>query len=300
MQKIIPHLWFDTQAKEAAEFYVSIFPNSKITNASVLHDTPSGDCDVMSFDLSGYSFMAISAGSVFKLIPSISFMLNFDPSKDKQASENLDMLWNKLADGGTALMPLQEYPFSKKYGWIQDKYGVTWQLMLTNPEGEERPFIMPAFLFSGEVGGKAKDAVDLYCKLFSDSKLGTRVFYGKGQEPNKEGYVMFSDFMLEGQWFCAMDSSLEHGFGFNEAISLLINCADQAEIDRYWNGLSAVPQAEQCGWLKDQFGVSWQISSVKLQEMMSAGTEEQIKRVTQAFLKMKKFDLAELEKAYQA
>lgn len=300
MQKIVPHLWFDTQAKAAAEFYVSVFPSSKITHHGVLHDTPSGDCDILSFDLNGFSFMAISAGPYFKLNQSISFMVNFDPSKDSAAAEQLETIWQRLADGGTVMMPLQEYPFSKRYGWIQDKYGVSWQLMLTDPAGEERPFIIPSLLFSGAAAGKATAAVDFYLTVFKNSKLGTRVFYGEGQQPNQADHVMFSDFMLEGQWFSAMDSSLDHSFSFNEAVSLLINCDNQAEIDEYWQKLSAVPEAEQCGWLKDKFGVSWQVSPAKLQTFMENGTEEQIQRVTQAFLKMKKFDLAELEKAYQS
>lgn len=109
---------------------------------------------------------------------------------------------------------------------------------------------------------------------------------------------MFSDFMLENTWFTAMDSAHVHNFQFNEAVSLLINCETQEEIDYYWERLSAVPNAEQCGWLKDKYGVSWQISSVLLDKMMTEGTPEQRGRVTKAFMKMKKFDLAELEKAY--
>jgi predicted 3-demethylubiquinone-9 3-methyltransferase (glyoxalase superfamily) len=97
-----------------------------------------------------------------------------------------------------------------------------------------------------------------------------------------------------------MDSSIEHAFGLNEAVSLLVNCDTQEEIDYYWEKLSAVPEAEQCGWLKDKYGVSWQVSSSRLSDMMTEGTPEQIERVTQAFLKMKKFDLAELEAAYRA
>jgi predicted 3-demethylubiquinone-9 3-methyltransferase (glyoxalase superfamily) len=299
MQKIIPHLWFDTQAVEAAEFYTSVFPDSKITHQSVLHNTPSGDCDVVSFDLAGFSFMAISAGPLFKFNPSISFMLNFDPSRDEHAEANLEKLWHQLAENGQVLMELQEYPFSKKYGWIQDKYGVTWQLILTDPKGEPRPFIIPSLLFGGEQAGHAEAAVDFYLTVFKNAKLGQRQLYGPGQEPNKEGYVMFSDFTLEGQWFTAMDSSLPHSFAFNEAISLLINCENQTEIDFYWEKLSAVPEAEQCGWLADKFGVSWQVSPADLNDMMDKGTPEQVARVTAAFLKMKKFDLAKLSKAYQ-
>jgi predicted 3-demethylubiquinone-9 3-methyltransferase (glyoxalase superfamily) len=299
MQKITPHLWFDKEAREAAEFYTSLFPDSKITNTTTLHDTPSGDTDIVSFELAGQSFMAISAGPLFKFNPSVSFFVNFDPSRDNDARNNLDTLWEKLSEGGTALMPLDKYPFSEHYGWVQDKYGLTWQLILTNPEGEERPFIVPSLLFVGEVAGRAEEAIQHYLSVFKDSKMGTIARYGAGQEPDKEGTVMFADFMLEGQWFAAMDSAQEHHFAFNEAISFLVQCDSQEEIDSYWERLSAVPEAEQCGWLKDKFGLSWQISPAALGEMMTKGTREQIDRVTQAFLPMKKFNLAELQKAYE-
>jgi predicted 3-demethylubiquinone-9 3-methyltransferase (glyoxalase superfamily) len=117
-------------------------------------------------------------------------------------------------------------------------------------------------------------------------------------EPDREGTIMFADFMLENQWFAATDSAHQHGFGFNEAISLLVRCETQAEIDEYWGKLSASPEDEQCGWLKDRFGVSWQISPTELDRMMSEGSPEQVARVTHTFLPMKKLDLAELQRAY--
>jgi len=299
MQKITPHLWFDKEAKDAAEFYASIFPNSKVTNVTTLHDTPSGDTDIVSFEIAGQQFMAISAGPLFKFNPSVSFFVNFDPSKDVDARKSIDSLWEKLSEGGTALMPLGKYPFSERYGWVQDKYGLTWQLILTDPEGEERPFIVPSIMFVGDVAGRAEEAINFYLSVFKDSKMGLISRYGKGQEPDKEGTVMFADFMLEGQRFAAMDSAHEHNFAFNEAISFLVQCDTQEEIDYYWEKLSAVPESEQCGWLKDKYGLSWQISSSALQEMMTKGTREQIDRVTQAFLPMKKFNVAELQKAYE-
>jgi predicted 3-demethylubiquinone-9 3-methyltransferase (glyoxalase superfamily) len=299
MQKITPHLWFDKEAREAAEFYTSLFPDSKVTNITTLHDTPSGDTDIVSFELAGQSFMAISAGPLFKFNPSVSFFVNFDPSRDKDARNNLDSLWERLSQGGTALMPLDKYPFSEHYGWVQDKYGLSWQLILTDPEGEERPFIVPSLMFVGDVAGRAEEAINHYLSVFKNSKIGTIIHYGAGQEPDKEGTVMFADFMLEGQWFAAMDSAHEHNFGFNEAISFLVDCDSQAEIDTYWERLSVVPEAEQCGWLKDKFGLSWQISSAALREMLTKGTRAQIDRVTQAFLPMKKLDVAELQKVYE-
>jgi predicted 3-demethylubiquinone-9 3-methyltransferase (glyoxalase superfamily) len=303
MQKIIPHLWFDKEAKEASEFYVQAFnaigQNSKIVSSSVIHDTPSGDADILTFNLGEYSFMAISAGPYFKLNPSISFMLNFDPSQDEKAEEHLNLLWEKLSLGGEALMPLNEYPFSKRYGWVKDKYGVTWQLILTNPEGEERPFIIPSLMFANDIFGKAEEATDFYISVFKNAKRGQISHYTAGMEPNKEGTVMFTDFMLEGQWFAAMDAPGAHDFIFNEAISLLVQCDSQEEIDYYWEKLSFVPESEQCGWLKDKYGVSWQISPREMEDMMKNGTPLQVERVTKAFLAMKKFDLAKLRDAYE-
>jgi predicted 3-demethylubiquinone-9 3-methyltransferase (glyoxalase superfamily) len=299
MQKIVPHLWFDQEAQEAADFYTSLFPKSKVTNLTTLHDTPGGDCDVVSFVLWGFEFMAISAGPLFKFNPSISFMVNFDPSQDDKAKERMDKIWDKLAEGGKFLMPLDSYPFSDHYGWIEDKYGLSWQLILTQPEGDERPIIIPSFLFVGDMAGQAKEATDYYLSTFKESKRGALATYPAGMEPDKEGTIMFTDFKLEGQWFAAMDSARQHDFAFNEAVSLMVRCENQKEIDEYWEKLSAVPEAEQCGWLKDKYGVSWQIVPQDLDEMMAQGTREQIDRITQALLPMKKFDLEVLRKAYK-
>ncbi|WP_152657909.1 VOC family protein [Oceanobacillus sp. CFH 90083] len=299
-KNIVPHLWFDKEAKEAAAFYTSVFPDSQVVSEVVIKDTPSGDCDLVSFDLWGQRFMAISAGPYFSFNPSISFMVNFDPSRDKDAAEQLEAVWEKLSDGGIPLMPLDSYPFSKKYGWIQDKYGLSWQLILTNPEGEERPPILPSMMFIGENVGKAEEAVQFYLSIFKNSKEGISAKYAAGMEPNQEGTVMFSDFMLENVWLTAMDSGLEHGFQFNEAVSLLVNCDTQEEIDHYFEKLSAVPEAEQCGWLKDKYGVSWQIAPREMDEMMSnKSTQEQIDRVNKAMMPMKKLDIETLRKAYE-
>ncbi|TNJ66082.1 VOC family protein [Paenibacillus hemerocallicola] len=298
-QNIVPHLWYDKEANEAAEFYSSIFPDSKITNVVTFHDTPSGDSQLVSFELWGQKFMAINAGPYFKFNPSVSFIVNVDPSREKDASEKMNEIWNKLSEGGSVLMPLGKYPFSEKYGWIQDKYGLTWQLILTNPEGEERPTIVPSLMFVGDKCGRAEEAIHFYLSVFKNSKKGHFARYPQGMEPDKEGTIMFSDFMLENQWFAAMDSARDHKFSFNEAISLMVYCDTQEEIDYYWDKLSAVPASEQCGWLKDKYGVSWQIVPREMDEMMSDSTPEQFARVSKATLKMKKLNLTELRKAYE-
>jgi len=298
MQKIIPHLWFDKEAKDAAAFYISVFPDSKITSSTVLKNTPSGDCDVLAFELSGMKFEAISAGPYFKINPSVSFMVNFDPSQNPDAEKHLNETWEKLIDGGKALMPIDTYPFSRRYGWVQDKFGVTWQLILTNPEGESRPFIMPSLMFANELFGKAEEATNYYMEVFKDSKRGTLARYSEGMAPGAEGKIMFTDYMLENQWFTAIDAPGKHEFGFSEAISLIVKCDTQKEIDYYWNKLSHVPESEQCGWCKDQYGLSWQIVPKIMDQMMTGGDEEKIIHVTEAFMKMKKFDISALEEAY--
>ncbi len=150
-QKIVTHLWFDKEAEEAAKFYCSVFPDSRITNIRIIHDTPSGDCDVVSFTIFSQLFIGISAGPLFK---------------------------------------------------------------------------------------------------------------------------------------------------FNESISFIVYCDTQDEIDYYWEKLSAVPEAEQCGWLKDKYGLSWQIVPAVFDEMMQSSDSKKVERVTRAFLKMKKFDIAALQSAY--
>jgi len=296
-QSIIPHLWFDTQAREAVSFYCSLIPDSRIEHVTTLRGTPSGECDVISFTLAGQPFMAISAGPYFTFNSSISFFLNFDPSRDAEARAALDATWKKLADGGQVLMPLAAYPFSQHYGWIQDRYGLSWQLILSDPEGEPRPCVIPSLLFSGENCGKAEEAGAFYRSVFLDAQAGEIARYPADQPPNREGTLMFSDFRLGDTWFVAMDSAFDHGFGFNEALSFVVPCRDQTEIDTYWAALSAVPEAEQCGWCKDKYGVSWQVVPAEMNEMLRGDDPAAVHRVTQAFLGMKKLDLAALRAA---
>jgi len=295
-KEITPCLWFDKEAKEAAELYTSIFKDSKIKSITTLHNTPSptpsGSADIVSFELSGQAFMAISAGPLFKFNPSISFHV-----KCKMKDE-VDALWEKLSEGGTVLMKLGEYPFSERYGWIQDKYGLSWQLIFVG-KSEMKQKITPVLMFVGNVCGKAEEAVNFYASVFRDAKVDNIARYGKGEEPDKEATVKYAAFTLRGQEFGAMDSARPHNFAFNEAISFMVYCDTQEEIDYYWDRLSAVPEAEQCGWLKDKYGLSWQVVPTRMDEMMRSGTRQQIDRVTEAFLKMKKFDIEKLEEAYK-
>ena len=258
---------------------------------NTITDTPSGDCDIVAFTLAGEDFMAISAGPYFKLNPAISFFVVFDNEKD------IEVTWNKLIEGGKALMPLNTYPWAHKYGWLEDRYGMSWQLSWSENHNMEQK-ITPMLMFTKDKAGKAKEAIADYTAIFPNSKTEMLVPYEKG-DGDQEGFIKHSRFTLNGQHFMAMDSSGPHEFIFNEAVSFIVNCETQEEIDHYWGKLSAVPESEQCGWLKDKYGVSWQIVPTAMSTMLSSGDKEKVARVTQAFLKMKKFDIEELKRAFE-
>lgn len=291
MQKITPHLWFDTQAKEATAFYTTLFPDSAVTYVNTITGTPSGDCDIVNFRLAGLDFMAISAGPYFKMNPSVSMFVVFDNEAE------IESTWNKLIEGGKALMEYNTYPWAKKYGWLQDKYGLSWQLSWSDNHQMGQK-ITPLLMFTQGMAGKTKEALTDYTSIFPNSKIEMMMPYEKG-EGDTEGFIKHARFTLNGQNFMAMDSSGPHQFTFNEGISLVVHCDTQEEIDMYWEKLSAMPESEQCGWLKDKYGLSWQIIPSIMNEMMMSGDKETIDRVTQAFLKMKKFDIATLKKAYE-
>lgn len=290
MPPITPHLWYDTQAREAGEFYVSLFPNSRVKKVVTLRETPSGNADVVAIELAGQPFQLISAGPYFKFTPAISFLVFCD------SKEEVDRLWNELSKGGQALMELGEYPFSERFGWTQDRFGLSWQLIYTREPIAQK--ITPTLMYVGDVAGRAEEAMQYYTSVFPNSDVLQTSRYGAGEEPDREGTIRHASFTLDGKQFAAMDSAHAHQFTFNEAVSLMVQCKDQEEIDYYWSKLSTDVRAEQCGWCKDQFGVSWQVTPIRLGEMLASGNPEQVARVTQAFLQMKKFDIAALETAF--
>ena len=207
---------------------------------------------------------------------------------------------DKLAEGGTALMELGEYPFSERYGWTQDRYGLSWQVMAMGGR-PIRQKITPTLMFVGEQCGKAEEAIRLYASIFKNAGVGDFLRYGKGEEPDREGTIKHAGFRLEGQEFAAMDSAYPHAFSFSEAISFAVTCPDQAEIDYYWTKLTADGgQESMCGWLKDKFGVSWQVAPLVLNDMLRYPDPKKVERVTRAFLSMKKFDVAALERAFNS
>lgn len=292
--KIITSLWFDHQAQEAAEFYISLFPNSRITDiVRTATETPSGNelgsVLTVSYELAGRPFNGINGGPMFKLNPSISLFVNCD------TADEVETLFNRLSEGGGVMMPLQAYPFSEKFGWVADRYGLSWQINL-GPASEK---ITIALMYTGPQAGKAEEAMRFYTSLFDDGRITHLEHFEAGEEGGEPGSVKFSRFQLAGQEFSGMDSAYPHGFAFNEAISLLIPCATQQEVDRLWAQLSSDPDSENCGWCKDRYGVSWQVVPSPMLEMLSDPDSEKVRRVMEAFLPMKKLELPVLQAAYE-
>lgn len=191
------------------------------------------------------------------------------------------------------MMPMDKYEWSPKYGWLNDRYGLSWQLSLGSIE-EVGQKISPMLMFTENNQGKAEEAIKFYSSVFENSSTVGILKY-KGEENEVDGTIKHAQFKLANQVFMAMDSSLKHGFTFNEAISFVVDCETQSEIDYYWNKLSDGGEESQCGWLKDQFGVSWQIVPSVLAQLMSDPVRSE--RVVNAFLKMKKFDIETLMNA---
>lgn len=292
MQKIVPHLWFDTQVYEAATWYVSLFEDSQIIRTHSLHDTPSGEVKSVDFQLAGLHFSAISAGPFFTFNPSVSFMVSC------KTSGEVDALYKELVEEGTALMELGDYPFSKRFAWVQDKYGLGWQLMLEE-NSQETQKIRPCLLFAEKACGKAKEALDYYSTVFEESKKHAVTLYNSGEAADSQAIMKYGEFHYKKEQFILMDHGLGGDFTFTEALSFMVMCDTQSEIDYYWEKLSHVPEAEECGWAKDQFGLSWQIVPRRLNELLDESTEEEADRIAQAMLKMKKINIKELEKAKQ-
>ena len=298
MKTITPFLWFDNNAEEAANFYVDIFDNSKILTVTRYNNESakasgqkSGTAMTIAFQLEGQTFSALNGGPHFKINPSISFFVYCE-------SENkIEKLYNRLMDGGIAMMPLDKYDWSPKYAWVKDKFGVSWQLDVEKINNSQK--ILPALLFANEKFDKVKEAVTFYTSVFPDSKILLEAPFDKSAGLSDDT-LLFAQIKLSDYLLNAMSgSTMKHEFDFNEAFSLVVNCKDQEEVDYYWNKLTSDGGMEsQCAWLKDKFGISWQIAPTRLMELLSDPNPVKAQKVMMAMLQMKKIVIADLEKAF--
>lgn len=301
-QKITPMIWFDNNAEEAVKLYTSAFRESATQRVArygkegfEVHGQKEGTVMTIDFTLDGFRLAALNGGPHFKINPSISFFVTLESESE------LNALWQKLSEGGIVLMPKDKYDWSPMYGWLQDRFGVSWQISLGKKSDFGGHSIVPAMMFTKEHFGQAREALNYYVSVFRNSSVVNVIDNGVDSPSVKEKTVMFAQFVLNGQTFTAMDSGIGHLFTFNEAISFVVNCENQEEIDYYWSKLSdgGDPKAQMCGWLKDRFGVSWQVVPSALIDMLHDKDPLKTARVTKAYLKMKKFDIEELKNAYE-
>lgn len=273
---IMTSLWFDKQAKEAFTFYQSVF-----TDVQLISENPF----TVNYTLAGKRFMHLNGGPDYKINPSISFYYNVENEAE------IDRIWASLTEGGKVMMPLNTYPWSSKYGWVADRFGVNWQLMLDHVSGDK---VYPNMMFTGGNNGKAAEAIAFYTSIFPNSKSIIQSPYGEGGA-DVASHLNYAQFTLNNQVFGAMDSSHMHEFTFNEGVSHVIVVDTQEEIDTYWDQLTTGGSPGKCGWLKDKYGVSWQIVPSCLGKFMS--NPETAPKATYAFLQMSKFIITDLEKA---
>lgn len=270
---LYPCLWFNNNAKEAATFYCSIFKDAKI-----IADSPM----VVNFEILGKPIMGLNGGPMYTFNPSISLFVNCE------SVDEVNRVWNRLIEGGKSLMAIDTYPWSQRYGWLEDKFGLSWQISVSNQPGVNN--IRPSMLFTNEQLGRAKEAIDFYTSLFENSSTDFLAPYPP--DSPYAGKLMYSEFRLNGYPLIAMDGPGPHHYVFNEALSFVVNCDTQEEIDKYWNTLTEGGQEGVCGWLKDKFGVSWQIIPSILGKLM--GDPDKSPRVIEMFMTMKKFDIEKL------
>lgn len=286
-QKITPYLWFDNQAEEAAQFYTSLFPNSKL--GSIQHQ---GEKTLLvEFFLGDQAFTALNGGPMFSFNPSISFYVVCENEAE------INAIWGAMMVDGKALMPINQYPWSETYGWLEDKYGLSWQLTLGKVEEVGRK-ISPVLMFTGDQHGKAEEAVGMYTSLFENSKIKLLERYVEGDGDPAIGTIKYTQALLDGEILMAMDSSHMHGSRFNESISFLIHCKGQEEVDYFWEKLTADGGEEMmCAWLKDKYGVAWQIIPEEMKQLLSDPDPGRAERAMGAMMQMRKIEIDKMRAA---
>lgn len=296
MQGIFGNIWFQEGADEAVELYTSLFEDSEVGDrltyteaGQEIHGREPGSTMTIDFALAGRQLIALNGGPYVKANPSISLVVSC-PSP-----EEVDRLWEALSPEGKTLMELGEHEWAPRYGWVEDRFGVSWQLSYGGDQAPSEKTVSLSFLFSGDVYRRGREAMEFWTGIFDDSKIG-EVF----MRPEDSDAVLWGEMTLAGQPYSVMESPLEHDFGFNDGFSLLVACENQDEIDRYWEALIVDGgQPGPCGWLKDKFGVSWQVAPADLPKMLRDGTPEQARRVTDCFMQVHgKLSIPDLEEAY--
>jgi predicted 3-demethylubiquinone-9 3-methyltransferase (glyoxalase superfamily) len=296
--KISPCIWFQNHVEEAVKLYISTFKNSKITHTTYYTDAgekvsgiPKGTVQTISFEAAGLEMLGLNGGPSFgEQSPSVSLFVTCGSVAE------LDTVYNKLSAGGSTLLPLQEYPFSKRYVFFSDKYGIHWQLFLEEGSAQK---ITPSIIFGGDHKGLGAKAMEFYLKVFKNSKTLVDFRYAQGEGDGIPGSVKHARLLLDGSEMVIMDSGHSQPMKMSNGISFIIHCKNQAEVDYFWDAIAKKGQEIQCGWISDEFGVTWQVVPDELNKLME-GEPKRSERMMQAMFKMKKLNIDELKQIYSS
>lgn len=282
-QKIIPFIRSNDNAAAMADYYLSIFPDAMLLSRNSFVST----IEVFGSEISTLQGWPNTNAT---LNPSISFSLRI---KDEALTKQL---WDKLSDGGMVMMPYNSYEWSPAYGWCNDKFWVSRQIMYDNRDTTDSHALVPSLMYIGKNNGKTAEAMEFYTTIFPDSGIDFTRPYGENQVWEDPTHLNHAEFKLMNQQFIAMDSGMDHRFQFNEGVSLCVMCSGQQEVDYFWNSLTANGGEEsQCGWLKDKYWVSWQITPHQLIEaIFKAETPEKWQYAMNQMMKMKKIVIEDL------
>ena len=271
-------IWYNNQAKEAATLYCSVFADARVTAQSPM---------VTEINVSGQNIVLLDGGPMYQPNASISFFYYC------KSEVEYDRIWNAFSKEGVVMMPTGKYPWSEKYGWINDKYGVSWHLALGGNDVSQK--IIPCLMFTGKQYGRVDEAIAHYASVFKKLKVEGILRYSANELPDQEGKVKHAEITLSGQKFMFMESAHEYEFAFSEGVSLTIHCETQEDIDYYWEALTQSGKESMCGWLVDKFGVSWQIIPTMLSKLM--GDPEKAGKAAKAFMSMRKLNIEQIVQA---
>lgn len=273
---IYPCVLFEREAADAGTFYADLYGGT----------ASSENPFVTMVDVFGQKLMLLNYGMPIDKTPALNLHLKIDDDAE------VDRIFSALKEGGRELMPLGSYPWSPRYGWVNDRFGTSWQVYGTG--GATQPqTLVPSLMFVGDKVGKCSEAMELYTSTFLNSR-------SNGAKKDDKGNVMHADFEIDGYHLYAMDSEGPHAFDFNNGVSMLVLTDDQAQTDHYWSSLLAGGGKEmQCGWLEDRYGVRWQIAPKAIIAMVgdNANPEKQQRAIAE-MMKQIKLEIAPIEAAY--
>ncbi len=295
MRRIVPCLWYTREAGEAAEFYKLALPDTRIKKISHFDEVPpeaggikSGDVMLVKLMIGDSEIHLLNGGPYYEHTPSVSLMVTVG------SKEELDLIHQKLSPGGTALIEIGEYPFSPRYTFFSDKFGVHWQLIMK--EGEKLK-VTPTVIFGGEKQGLGPEAMEHYLSIFADSSVLEEERYKKN-EGGIENSLKYSCLKIGESELVIMDAGNPSPMVLTGAISFVVPCKDQNEIDSFWEKIGAEGKEIHCGWIEDKFGVSWQVVPENLDMFINGPDKEKARRAMRAMLKMVKLDMDKIRSAY--